>query len=265
MPDADDSRLNQTKFFVLYSRLASTQLGTLVNTYSYNDVKRMIRVDDNEIDPDGDDPLSEIIVEGIKELPHTEVDGKAELSIDPPASMAALFQDHPIARSLKPKLWVALDLLDEDTPVCGMLTACTFERDAALSTSKLTQPYCTQHELPRLDSNWLLVDVVASSKSKTGALLLLQAVISAMRAKKSGVCSIAVTKAGRRLFTAFGFQTDHSWKEKGGQRFLCYARVADIHLADLHTRIRVHDALLTDVCFRNGLTPKTAQSLIGRC
>ena len=54
-------------------------------------------------------------------------------------------------------------------------------------------------------------------------------------------------------------------RERGGQRVLCYARMADVHLATLHARLRVHTALLTDVCVRNGLTPRSMRSLIGRC
>ena len=91
---------------------------------------------------------------------------------------------------------------------------CTFERDDALSTSRLSQTYCTTHSLPRIHSNWQLVHVVASSKPGTGALLLLAALIHAARAKKTGVISIAVTRAGRRLFQSFGFDTAHGWRER---------------------------------------------------
>ena len=262
--EIDDRRLDQTRFYALYSRLAQIQLGTLVNTYDYNSIRRLIDVEGDDITADSDDALGEQIVDGVKALPSMETDGKGELSIDPPASMAALFQDHSLARSLKPKLFVGFDLQDEAT-VCGMLTMCTFERDDALSTSRLSQTYCTTHKLPRIDSNWQLVDVVASSKQGTGALLLLAALIHAARAKKTGILSIAVTRAGRRLFQSFGFDTEHGWRERGSQRYLCYTRLADVQLADLHSRLRVHDSLLTDVCFRNGLTPRSVHNLVGRC
>ena len=261
---SDDKRLDQSRFFALYSRLAQIQLGTLVNVYDYYSIKRMISVDGDEVAVDTDDPLAERIVDGIKELPSVERDGKGELSIDPPASMAALFQEHHLARSLKPKLFVGFDLHDE-ARVCGMLTLCTFERDGALSTNRLTQSYCQSNGLPRIDANWLLVDVVASSKQGTGALLLLSAIVQALRVKRAGIVSIAVTRGGRRLFQSFGFSVEHSWKERGGVRHLCYARMPDIHLADLHKRLRVHNALLTDVCFRNGLTPTSMHNLVGRC
>ena len=267
MPSLSDRRLDQTKFFNLYARLACAQHGTLVTTYSYNDVKRMIRVDGDDIEADGDDPLSEIIVQGVKDLPHQETDRQTNKTtdIDPPASMAALFQDHPIARSLKPKLWVALDLQQEDLSVCGMLTACTFEVDRALSTQRLTPAYCSQHGLPRLGAQWMLVDVVAASKPKTGALLLLHAILAALRSGKAGVCSVAVTAAGRKLFSYFGFDTSHSWREGGRQRFLCHAKRDDIRLSRVHERLKVHEELITDVCFRTGLTARTADRLIGRC
>ena len=89
--------------------------------------------------------------------------------------------------------------------------------------------------------------------------------ISAARQKRTGLCSIAVTKGGRRLFASFGFETNHGWREKGGQRYLCHARLADLRLADLHRRLRVHDALITDVCVREGLTTSSKERLIGRC
>ena len=144
--------------------------------------------------------------------------------------------------------------------------SCVYERDEALSTTRLTQQYCAEHGLPRLDSNWTLIDMVASSKPGTGALLLLSAIVTAARQKRTGLCSIAVTKGGRRLFASFGFETNHGWREKGGQRYLCHARLADLRLADLHRRLRVHDALITDVCVREGLTTSSKERrLIGRC
>jgi hypothetical protein len=173
-----------------------------------------------------EDPLAEILVEGILALPSTERDGKTELAIEPGGSMAALFQDHPLARSLKPKLWIGYDLQGNEPVVCGMLTSCVYERDDALSTTRLTQQYCAQHGLPRLDSSWALIDVVSASKAGTGGLLLLSAIVTAARQKRTGLCSIAVTKGGRRLFESFGFQTSHGWKERGGQRYLCHARIA---------------------------------------
>lgn len=266
MPDLDDARLDQIRFFSLYAKLAAIQLGTLVNAHDYHTVKRLVQVEEESIvAAESEDPLAEILVEGILSLPSTERDGATELSIEPGGSMAALFQDHPLARALKPKLWIAYDLQDEEPVVCGMLTSCLYERDDALSTTRLTHQYCSRHGLPRLDSNWTLIDVVASSKPGTGALLLLSAIVTAARQKRTGICSIAVTKAGRRLFASFGFETSHGWREKGGHRYLCHARISDLHLADLHRRLRVHDALITDVCFREGLTKASKDRLIGRC
>lgn len=262
--DTDDARLDQARFIALYLKLAQVQLGTLANTYDYHSIRRLIRVSGDDIEAEGEDPLGDRIVEGIHALPSSETDGGSTLSIDPPASMAALFQEHELARSLKPKLYVGFDLQD-GAAVCGMLTTCSFERDPALSTSRFTQGYCSTHHLPRFEASWTLVDVVASSKHGTGALLLLNAVVGALRAKKAGILSIAVTKAGRRLFESFGFATEHSWRERGGQRYLCYARTADVKLTTLHSRLRVHNTLLSDVCFRNGLTNRTMHHLIGRC
>ena len=157
------------------------------------------------------------------------------------------------------------DLRGDAPRVCGMLTSCAFERDDALGTTRLTHAYCAQHGLPRLDAHWTLVDVVASGKAGTGALLLLHALVAAARQRRAGLCALAVTKGGRRLFASFGFAADHGWRERGGQRYLCHARLADVRLADVHRRLRVHDALLTDVCVREGLTARTRERLVGRC
>ena len=114
----------------------------------------------------------------------------------------------------------------------------------------------------------MLIDVVASNKKGTGACLLLQAIIMANKAKKTGILSIGVTKGGRSLLNSFGFETSHSWREKGSQRYqrnICYSRIQDVHMSDLNNRLRVPTSLLTDVCFRNGLTPKSMHNLVGRC
>ena len=263
MPIAqDDRRLDQARFLALYLRLAQVQLGTLCNSYEYHSVKRMVDVEGDDIEAAGDDPLAARLVDGIKALPAS--DGAREVIIDPPASVAALFQAHELARALKPKLFVGFDLRDASA-VCGMLACCTFARDDALSTARLTQGYCGKHALPRFDANWMLVDVVTSNKAGTGALLLLSAVVHAARAKKAGVLSIAVTRGGLRLFESFGFDCSHAYREGGSQRHLCHARLSDLHLADAHKRLRVHPALLTDVCVRNGLTARTMHNVVGRC
>ena len=62
---------------------------------------------------------------------------------DVPATLhkdfAALFQVHDVARSLKPKLYVAFDLLQSSAQLCGMLTACDFVADRALSSQRFTR------------------------------------------------------------------------------------------------------------------------------
>lgn len=262
---ADDRRLDQVRFLALYSRLCSIQYSTLVNRYDYYSIKRMVSTLGEGIDARGDDPLAARLVSGIQELPTTVREGATELELDPPASVSALFQESTIARDLKPKLWVGLDLSDGDLGVCGLLTACSFLQDESLSTSKLSPSYLSKNGLPRLDDAWMLVDVVASSKRGTGALLLLNALITAARAKYTGVASVAVSKAGRRLFQSFGFRVDHGWKERGGMRYLCTVKLTELHLGDVHARLRVHDDLVSDVCWREGLTASSRDRLISRC
>ena len=263
MPSPDDPRLDQLKFFVMYAKLISIQYGTLINVYRYNDVKRMIEVHGDDIEARGVDSLGAQLVEGVKALPKAGRGRDAQ--IDPPASLASLFQEHELARSLKPKLWLAFDLQDDKATICGLLTACDFVCDNALSTSKLTQAYCTQHQLPRLDASWQLIDVVASDKRGSAALMLLNCIIAATRAKKTGLVSIAVTAGGRNLFESCGFNVSHSWKERGGMRTLAHCKMNNIHLGVLHTRLRLHNRMLDETCVREGLTPRTSDRLIGRC
>ena len=262
MPSADDPRLDQLKFLVLYARLASIQLGTLVNLYRYHDIKRLVHVHGDDVKAKGNDSLAATLVAGVKALPTAGHGRDAE--IDPPASLAALFQEHELARSLKPKIWLSFDLRAE-AKICGLLTACDFIRDDSLSTSRLTQQYCTQHQLPRFDAAWTLVDVVASDKRGSAALMLLHCIIAATRAKKAGLVSIAVTAGGKALYQSCGFDVSTSWKEGGGVRTLAFCRLSDIHLGALHTRLRVHSKLLAETCVREGLTARTSDRLVGRC
>ena len=149
MPGVDDARLDQVKFLALYARLAGVQLGTLVNAHDYHAVRRLVRVEGEGVAADGDDPLAALLVDGIHALPSVERDGASELALDPAGSLAALFQEHPLARALKPKLWVGYDLRGDAPRVCGMLTSCAFERDDALGTTRLTHAYCAQHGVGR--------------------------------------------------------------------------------------------------------------------
>ena len=75
----------------------------------------------------------------------------------------------------------------------------------------------------RFDSNWLLVDVISSSKRGAGALLALQVYLLSCRSKQyKGVIALAVSKSGKKMFEALGFAT-HSYKDDGMHRTLCYA------------------------------------------
>ncbi|MDC0525415.1 hypothetical protein OAO87_00355 [bacterium] len=239
----------------------------LVKGYSYNDIKRLIRtIDDSDeegIEANSEDPLAERLVEGIAALPNSERDAAGELEISPSASVGALFQPIPEARELRPRLWIGFDLSNDDAPVCAMLTACDFTTDKALSTARFTSQYLTTHSLPRFDAQWTLIDVVSASKKGAGGLLALHAYLAATRAHRKGVCSIAVTKAGKRLFDTLGFDCSHSWREKGSVRYLCHASA--LHMEDIHAKLKVADPLLQQICWREGLTERSRASLVGRC
>ena len=76
-------------------------------------IKRLVCVlDGDDVEACGDDPLSRVLVDGIKQLSSLERADGGEQEVEAPASMAALFQEHnhKLARALKPKLFAAFDL-----------------------------------------------------------------------------------------------------------------------------------------------------------
>ena len=61
---------------------------------------------------------------------------------------------------------------------------------------------------------------------------------------------------GRRLFESLGFQRH--------KRELFYIESGALRLSDVHRRLQLDDALVTDVCWRRGLTRASAENVIGR-
>ena len=74
MPSISDSQYNEPRALATLQRLVSTTAGILVNTYSYNDVKRVVSIDsdDESVEASSDDPLGEVIVQGLERLSFTE-------------------------------------------------------------------------------------------------------------------------------------------------------------------------------------------------
>ena len=83
MPSLDHEAYTLIPALASFARLAATTASLLVNTYSYNDMKRAIEVDeDEEVQArDGEDPLGEMLVEGLEALTHIVKVGRVEIEV----------------------------------------------------------------------------------------------------------------------------------------------------------------------------------------
>ena len=198
---------------------------------------------------DSDDILGEEIRTAAEELAFEMTEGNIHLVVDPVASIAVMFDaESSFARQLKPRLWLAWDVEDEPK-IVGMLTACEWTRDEALGTARFTREVLGQHSIPRFSaSDTLLVDVVVSGEPHgTGALLLLSAYLLVCRSKSlKYITCIAVSASGRTLCEKLGFNT-YSYRERGAQRVLCWAKKHELRASDANRRLRVHRSL-PDLC-----------------
>ena len=119
----------------------------------------------------------------------------------------------------------------------------------------------------QIGADWLLVDVIASKKRGSGALLILQAYMLACRARdKAGVCAVAVTRSGKKLFADLGFES-FSFRDDGLSKSLMFARANGLALSKMIERLHFPGSkvMLEDICFRFGLTDKTSDRVLGRC
>ena len=269
MPTTDLDGYDTTKSIATFHRMAQIALGTMVPpAYNYHAIRRLIEVDEDEsVDVASDDPLGEALLKAASGMKFTERVGQIETEVDPTASIATLFDGNsPFAKALHPKLYLAYDLRKASTPICAILTACDFTRDESLSTSRITATFCTDNNVPRIGSNWLLCDVVVSNKRYSGALLVLQVYLLAMRSKKTGVCAVAVTKAGKNLFESLGFRSV-SFREGGVPKAFMYAKAGSLSMEQINRRLSFagDKTLLQDLCFRFGLTRATSSKVMGRC
>ena len=174
-----DDSFNSTKSMTTLVKASCTSKGVLIQPpMNYHSVKRLFRVNEDESiewEEDGEDALGEELVEATDRLSFEEQHGSTITSVDPAASLAALFdRDSTAARDLKPRLWIAWDVREEPT-IVGLLTACEFTLDKTLGTTRFTQAFLDSHDIPRLSaSNCLFIDVVSSTGGPhaVGALLL---------------------------------------------------------------------------------------------
>ena len=82
----DSADLDSARHVATYCSLVGIQTGLLVQALGYNDVKRMVEIDDEDVQAGENDPLAALLVEGMEEL---ETEG--EYPIRPIGSIAALF------------------------------------------------------------------------------------------------------------------------------------------------------------------------------
>jgi hypothetical protein len=261
----DDEAMNSSKVLKLYLKLAETRSSTLCARYSYNDLRRFFQVagdSDEEVhqitvrqDGPVDDPLASMLRSGLSNLPKNDIGAASDDDVELVASIAVLIEAD--LRQYKPMCFVAYDLSAPTTDICGSLTAASFVADVSFQTQQLTDAYNRRHKLPNFDDNWLLIDVVSSSKRGTATILLLHVYLAAMRAKKEGLVAVAVTASGKRLFENLGFESH--------KREIFYLHANSLSLARVHRRLQLDNAIVTQICWRKGLTEKTASSVISRC
>ena len=272
MPTLDE-RYDTTKSITVYHKLAQISLGIACPPpYSYHAVRRMIEVDSEEelgVSENTEDPMAELLIDAARDMFHTERTGSIQTEVDVGSSIGALFDPNSSeAKAYKPRLFIAVDLRSGDeATICGLATCCEWQRDEALGTERFTQTELRRLTLPRFDSNWVLVDVIRSRHRGCGVLLAVQIYLLACRSKHyKGACAITVTAPGKRLFEQLGFSTK-AFREGGVNKTLCYAATGSLSLTRIKRRLAFpgDTSIVESVCFREGLTARTAGNIYGRC
>ena len=143
---------------------------------------------------------------------------------------------------------------------------CSWSRDTSLSTERFTNTVLSNNRLPRFNANWLLCDCVCSSQRGAGALVLLHAYLACMRARMSGVVAVCVTTKGRDAFVNQGYEA-YAYREDGMPRTLVWIKAGDLRAEAVTPRLRIGggNATLEKLCFRMGLTVRSASKLQARC
>jgi hypothetical protein len=267
-----EESFNSTKSVTTLVKTSCASKGVMIQPpLNYHAVKRLILVNDDESiewDEDGQDALGEELVEAATDrLSFEERDGSTMTSVDPAASLAALFdRDSTAARDLKPKLWIAWDV-KEDPSIVGLLTACELTCDNTLGTGRFTQAFLDSHSIPRLHSgNCLFVDVVSSTGDPhgVGALLLLSAYLGVCRSRKySYLATIAVSAPGLNLCERLGMHA-YNYREGGAQRNFCWCTAGELTAADISRRLRVKP-YISDLCWRDAYTSRSRDRKVSRC
>lgn len=245
----------------VYSKIAQIRTGTMVVRYDGNDLRRMFMNNPEWDDDNGQPPvlirelgpsdsLSNMLLRSLRRLP---TDGEGRRGIHITESLATLVAGD--VKQYSPRCFVAYDVKSE-ARIVGAMTVVNFVADSSFSTNRLTRSYCSQHGLPAFDANWMLVDVVSSSKKGSASMMILSAWLSCMRLRRRGIVAIGGSTAGKRLFRTLGFKS---------YRDVFYMKVGDLDMSNLHKKLKVDDAIVSDLCWRHGLTTKTADKVVSRC
>ena len=257
----EDLRMNNHKHMSTYVKIVSIQTGIMCLQLNWNDVRRLVDIDGDDLQANTDDPLGTILVDGLEQL-KSETD---DTDIQPSGSICALFETGDLQRSLKARLHMVISVRD-GVEMVGGCVSCFFMCDAALGTSLFTHKYCIQHTLPRFGSTWMLLDIVASRRRPAGALLTTHAIISACRAKCAGICAIAVSPGGLKLTKSLNF-TCHKFMEKKAIRHMCFLKLpTDLNFQAVikHLTFQGDAEIVDSICWREPLS-KNSNSIIGRC
>ena len=236
-----------------YAQLIGIQSSLLVQTVPYHDVKCAILVEPS-------DPFLQMIMDGLEELTSRNAS-----KIRPLGSMATLFnRGDEMPRTSNQRLFIAISLRG-GVDVLASCLSCVFAKDATFGTSLFSRHFCSKHGLPRLDTKWWLIDV-ASSTIHSGALVILHAILSAARAKLTGVCAVAMGD-GLRLLRSMNF-TCVPFHEGARKRHVCFMNLRrDLSFTKLNKQLRfAGDARMIDSAGWNPpLSTRAVSSVIGWC
>ena len=252
-----------------YAQLAETALGIHTFSLSYHDVKRLVTVD--ESDPDVDvgvlkdgctDYLGNLLTEQVGSFCDTDM-------VKFGNSLGTLFKNDKAHRDLLPRIYLALDLRHASECVGALNTLRYPGPDESVSTEILTPQFIQKNNLPDFDESWVLCDLVCSKRSPTATLLVMSlfSTVTRGRARRPvGILAIAINDRSRKTFLRLGFN-EQVFKSHGDKRFLMYAELEDIKMGKVVKRLHFDEntLLLQQICFRSGLSAKTADRVVGRC
>ena len=272
MSDSEDTDYSESESYSTPKSLksmlevASSERGVNIIQLSYHDVRRLVDIDDEEVlaKEEADDSLASSFVEAAELLSHEERVGSSEVTVDPIASIALLF-DAGEAKAFKARCFLAVNSRSA-LDICGMLVCSSFTRADGLGTSRFNASYCSEHGIPRLDANTLLIDVVASSGTPNGCgtLLVLAAYLFACRSKSyNRVCTVAITAQGKALFRN-GLQWEEHNFRQGSPRTLFWIDTGDMQAQYVSERLRLDDSV-KDTCWRPGASARTRDKRYPRC